>query len=181
MTTTSRPFFTPTSKPISKRFAHWRGPLAAICVLACAGNAVARDPFTPAELKAMDDKLTASAKRGYDMWYGARADMSSNGLACANCHPDAAATNPHTFPKYMPQFNKVVPFREMVNWCIENPQVGKKLDVNGDDMTAVESYSYYMHRGVKVDTGLETLQTAGPTPTSARGLNVPGTGIGFDK
>ena len=40
--------------------------------------ALAREPFTPAELKAMDDKLTESVKRGYAMWYGARADMSSN-------------------------------------------------------------------------------------------------------
>ncbi len=155
--------------------------LAAIAALAAAGNAVAREPFTAAELQAMDDKLTATAKRGYDMWYGARADMSANGLACANCHPDAAATNPHTFPKFMPQFNKVVPYREMVNWCIQNPQVGKALDVNSDDMTALEAYSYYLYRGVKIDTGLATRQTAGATPTSARGLNVKGTGIGFDK
>ena len=154
---------------------------AAVTLAAAVGSAVAREPFTAAELQAMDAKLTASAKRGYDMWYGARADMAANGLACANCHPDAAATNPHTFPKFMPQFNKVVPYREMVNWCIENPQAGKKLDVNGDDMTALESYSFYLYRGVKIETGLATRQTAGAEPTSARGLNVKGTGIGFDK
>ena len=165
----------------SKVFARWCVPLVAIGVLAAAASAIAREPFTAAELQAMDEKLTAAAKRGYDMWYGARADMSSNGLACANCHPDTAATNPHTFPKFMPQFNKVVPYREMVNWCIENPQVGKKLDVNGDDMTSLEAYSYYLYRGVKIETGLQTRQTAGMTPTSARGLNVKGTGIGFDK
>jgi hypothetical protein len=39
----------------------------------------------------------------------------------------------------------------------------------------------YLHRGVPIDTGLQTRQTAGPTPKSARGLNVKGTGIGFDK
>jgi len=155
--------------------------LAAVATLATAGSAIAREPFTAAELQAMDAKLTASAKRGYDMWYGARADMAANGLACANCHPDAAATNPHTFPKFMPQFNKVVPYREMVNWCIENPQAGKKLDVNGDDMTALEAYSFYLYRGVKIETGLATRQTAGAEPSSARGLNVKGTGIGFDK
>jgi len=168
---------TSQTKGVARRSA----ALAAIVALAAAGSAVAREPFSAAELQSMDDKLTASAKRGYDMWYGARADMSSNGLACANCHPDAAATNPHTFPKFMPQFNKVVPYREMVNWCIQNPQVGKALDVNSDDMTALESYSFYLYRGVKIDTGLATRQTAGATPTSARGLNVKGTGIGFDK
>jgi thiosulfate dehydrogenase len=153
--------------------------LAALAALAAV--ATAREPFTAAELKAMDEKLTASAKRGYDMWYGARADMANNGLACANCHPDAAATNPQTFPKFMPQFDRVVAYREMVNWCIENPQGGKALDANSPDMIALEAYSFYLHRGVVIDTGMQVRQTAGPTPKSARGLNVKGTGIGFDK
>jgi thiosulfate dehydrogenase len=156
-------------------------PVAAVSMLVAATSASAREPFTPAELKAMEDKLLASVKRGYDMWYGARADMANNGLACANCHPDTAATNPQTFPKFMPMFNKVVPYREMVNWCIANPQGGKMLDVNSDDMTALESYSYYLHRGRTIDTGLVTRQTAAPTPASARGFATKGTGIGFDK
>ena len=156
-------------------------PLAALAVLATATAVMAREPFTKEELKAMDEKLTASAKRGYDMWYGARADMANNGLACANCHPDAAATNPHTFPKFMPQTDRVMAYRDMVNWCIENPQGGKALDVSSADMVALEAYSYYLHRGVAIDTGLQTRQTAGPTPKNARGLHVKGTGIGFDK
>ena len=156
-------------------------PLVAIAVVATATLVSAREPFTKEELKLADDKLTQSAKRGYDMWYGARADMANNGLACANCHPDAAATNPQTFPKYMPQTDRVMAYREMVNWCIQNPQGGKEMDPNSADMVALESYSYYLHRGVAIQTGLQTRQTAGPTPTSARGLNVKGTGIGFDK
>jgi thiosulfate dehydrogenase len=156
-------------------------PLAAVAALAAATGASAREPFTAAELKAMEDALTASVKRGFDMWHGARADMANNGLACANCHPDAAASNPQTFPKFMPMFNKVVTYRDMVNWCIENPQGGKALDVKSDDMTAIEAYSFYLHRGKAIDTGLQTRQTASPTPTTARGFRVPGTGIGFDK
>jgi thiosulfate dehydrogenase len=165
----------------SKKFRHPGVALAALALLTAATSASAREPFTPAELKAMDDKLVASVKRGYDMWYGARADMANNGLACANCHPDAAATNPQTFPKFLPVFNKVVPYRAMVNWCIENPQGGKALDVNGEDMTALESYSFYLHKGVKIQTGLVTRQTSSPTPATARGFDVKGTGIGFDK
>lgn len=156
-------------------------PLVALAVLGAATAVTAREPFTKAELKAMEDKLTASAKRGYDMWYGARADMTNNGLACANCHPDTSATNPQTFPKYMPQVDKVMAYRDMVNWCIENPQGGKALDVSSDDMVALEAYSFYLHRGVPIETGLQTRQTSGPTPKNARGLNVKGTGIGFDK
>ena len=169
------------SKLSNKGFRRWALPVAAVAALVSATAAWAREPFTPAELKAMDAKLNESVKRGYAMWYGARGDMANNGLACANCHPDAAATNPHTFPKFMPQFDKVVPYREMVNWCIENPQGGKAMDTASADMTALEAYSFYLHRGVKVDTGLVTRQTAGPTPNNARGFVTPGTGIGFDK
>ena len=154
--------------------------ISTVALLLMSG-ASARQPFTAEELKSMEGKLTASAKRGYDMWYGARADMANNGLACANCHPDGAATNPQTFPKYMPSFDRVVAYREMVNWCIENPQGGKALDVNSADMIALEAYSFVLHRGVSIDTGLQTRQTAGVTPKNARGLEVPGTGIGFDR
>lgn len=156
-------------------------PFAGLALLAAAMHSTAREPFTPDELKVKDDKLMASVKRGFDMWYGARADMANNGLACANCHPDAAATNPQTFPKFLPMFNKVVTYRSMVNWCIETPQGGKALDVSGDDMTAIEAYSFYLHRGVPIETGLVTRQTSGPTPINARGFATKGTGIGFDK
>jgi len=157
------------------------GPALLIAVIAGGSAAYAAAPLTPDELKVRTDALTNSVKRGYDLWYGARADMANNGLACANCHPDAAATNPQTFPKFLPMFNKVVTYRTMVNWCIQNPQGGKLMDVNSDDMTALEAYSFYLHRGVKVDTGNVVRQTAGPEPSNARGFNVKGTGIGFDK
>src|SRR5262245_26934439 len=156
-------------------------PLAGVAVIATTTVVTAREPFTAAELKAMDEKLTASAKRGYDMWYGGRADMSNNGLACANCHPDTAATNPQTFPKFMPQTEKVMAYRDMINWCIENPHGGKARTAEDPDMIALEAYSFMLHQGVPIQTGLQTRQTAGPTPKNARGLNVKGTGIGFDK
>jgi thiosulfate dehydrogenase len=159
----------------------WATPMVAIAAITTATASFGAAPLTAEELKAREDALTASVKRGYDMWYGARADMANNGLACANCHPDAAATNPQTFPKFLPMFNKVVTYRAMVNWCIQNPQGGKVMDVNSDDMTALEAYSFYLHRGAKIDTGLVTRQTASPTPANARGFNVKGTGIGFDK
>jgi thiosulfate dehydrogenase len=81
----------------------------------------------------------------------------------------------------MPQFDRVVAYREMVNWCIENPQGGKALEANSADMIALEAYSFYLHKGIPIETGLQTRQTAGNTPKNARGLNVKGTGIGFDK
>jgi len=58
---------------------------------------------------------------------------------------------------------------------------GKALDAASADMIALEAYSFMLHKGVAIDTGLQSRQTAGPTPKNARGLNVKGTGIGFDK
>jgi thiosulfate dehydrogenase len=165
----------------NKRIRRLAMPLAAMSLIAAAASVSAREPFTPAELKSQQDALLETVGRGYKLWYGARADMATNGLACANCHPDTAATNPQTFPKYEPMFDKVVPYREMVNWCIQNPLAGKALDVSDPDMTALEAYSYYLHNGIKIETGLVTRQTAGATPTNARGFAVKGTGIGFDK
>ena len=156
-------------------------PLAANAVLVTATVVTAREPFTKEELKAMDSKLTASVKRGYDMWWRARADMANNGLACANCHSDAAATNPHTLPKYMPQTDKVMAYRDRVNWCIENAQDGNAPDMSSADIVALEADSCCLPSGLAIDTGLQTRETAGPTPKSARGLNLKGAGLGFDQ
>ena len=156
-------------------------PMAALALIASATVATAREPFTKDELKAMDDKLTASAKRGYDMWYGARADMSNNGLACANCHPDSAATNPHTFPKFMPQVDRVIAFREMVNWCIENPQGGKAFPLNSDELTALEAYAFYLYRGRPIEPGLATRQTSSIPVKSGYGYGRKPSGVGQEK
>jgi thiosulfate dehydrogenase len=104
-----------------------------------------------------------------------------NGLACGNCHPDAAAANPQTFPKFIPAFSKVVPFREMVNWCIENPQAGKALNISGDDMVAMEAYAFALYRGEKIEPGLATRQTTPIVVKSGVGYAKKPSGIGVDK
>jgi thiosulfate dehydrogenase len=81
----------------------------------------------------------------------------------------------------MPQFNRVVPYRDMVNWCILNPQAGKALDVNGEDMTALEAFSFYLHRGRTIEPGLQTRQTVPAVVSGGRGFPWPGTGVGFDR
>ena len=150
-------------------------------LLALALPAGAREPFTQAELASQEAKLLALVDRGRDLWHGSRADMSNNGLGCGNCHPDAAASNPQTFPKFIPAFNKVVPFREMVNWCIQNPQGGKALDVSGDDMTAMEAYAFNLYRGQSIEPGLATRQTPPIVVKSGVGYPKKPSGIGVDK
>ncbi|MCG6985219.1 MAG: hypothetical protein LJE61_08485 [Thiocapsa sp.] len=153
--------------------------LAASTVLAV-GSVSARAPFTDEELAEQKDALYNLVDQGYQMWHGSKPSMTTNGLACGNCHPDAAASNPQTFPKYMTMYGKVIPWREMANWCIENPQLGERLDVNSDDMTAMEAYAFYMHRGKPIEPGLATRQTKPVAVEFGTGYKREPTGIGFD-
>lgn len=152
-----------------------------LAFMGCVSVVSAREPFTAAELAKQEAQLLALVDKGRDLWHGSRPDMTNNGLGCGNCHPDAAAANPQTFPKYMPMFNKVVPFREMVNWCIQNPQGGKALDVSGEDMTAMEAYAFQLYRGEKIEPGLATRQTPSIVVKSGVGYPKKASGIGVDK
>lgn len=153
--------------------------LSGIALLAAAPT-LARVPFTAAELADQQKQLLAVVDHGRDLWHGGL--QSSNGLACGNCHPDAAATNPQTFPKFQDDMARVVPLRDMINWCITAPLAGKAIDPDGADMVALEAYALYLHRGVKIDPGLATRQT---TPiiaiTSGTGYPRKPSGIGYDK
>ena len=158
----------------------WVVGMSVAAALLAAGATWARPPFTPEELAEQKAALIESVARGYDLWHGARADMTTNGLACGNCHPDTAAANPQTFPKYMTMYGKVIPFREMVNWCIENPQAGARLDVNSDDMVAMEAYAYYLHRGKEIEPGLAAYQTTPIVVEYGTGFARKPTGLGVD-
>jgi thiosulfate dehydrogenase len=148
--------------------------------MAVATVAMARAPFTEEELAQQMDTLYESVQLGYDIWHGSKPSMTTNGLACANCHPDTAASNPQTFPKYMTMYGKVVPWQEMVNWCIENPQLGERLDPSSDEMTAMKAYAMYLHRGVPIEPGLASRQTAGVVVEHGTGFKREPTGLGVD-
>lgn len=140
----------------------------------------ARAPFTDAQLADQQRELLEVVNKGRDLWHGSNPSMSSNGLACGNCHPDAAASNPQTFPKWVPQLNAVAPMREMINWCIVHPQNGKALDVSGPDMVALEAYAVYLYRGEKLQPGY-TIPTPPVAVKSGVGFPYKPSGVGVDK
>jgi len=142
-------------------------------------SSAAREPFTKEELADQEKALLAAVDHGRDLWHGSLASMSTNGLACGNCHPDAAASNPHTFPKYQADLGKVITLREMINWCITVPQGGKALDVSSDDMVAMEAYAFYLYRGEKITPGLATMQTPPVVVKSGVGYPKKGSGVGY--
>lgn len=156
-------------------------PPLALLGLLMLNTALAREPFTKAELADQEKELLAVVDHGRDLWHGSKASMSTTGLACGNCHPDAAASNPQTFPKFQADLGRVIPIRDMINWCIMVPQGGTALDVNGPDMVAMEAYASYMYRGIKIEPGLATKQTPPVVVKSGPGFPKKGSGIGYDK
>jgi thiosulfate dehydrogenase len=141
----------------------------------------AREPFTKEELADQEKALLAAVDHGRDLWHGSNPSMSSNGLACGNCHPDAAASNPQTFPKFQADLGRVIALRDMINWCITVPQGGKPLDVDSADMVAMEAYAFYLYRGKSISPGLATQQTSPVVVKSGAGFPKKGSGIGYDK
>jgi thiosulfate dehydrogenase len=154
--------------------------VGAVCILVGADSSWARPPFTDEQLAEQQQELLAVVNKGRDLWHGSKPSMSTNGLACGNCHPDAAASNPQTFPKFSTELNTVAPLRDMINWCIVHPQNGEQLDVNSDDMVALEAYAFYLYRGQKIDPGLEKPLPSDPIKSGV-GFPAKPSGIGVDK
>jgi thiosulfate dehydrogenase len=154
-------------------------PVALIGMLAF-NTAQAREPYTKAELADQRNQLIDVVNHGYDLWHGSKASMTTNGLACGNCHPDASATNPATFPKFQADLGRVAPLRDMINWCIQVPLQGTTLDPDSTDMVAMEAYATYMNSGSKIELGLDK-QTKNDVVKDGRGYPWKGSGIGYDK
>ena len=102
------------------------------------------------EAQAADERLMLLnvVKKGDNLWHDPK--LGNNGLACANCHPDGSASNPHTFPKYQSNLGKVGTLSEMINWCKTVVLQGSPLASDSEEMTALEAYSFYTHRGVAI-------------------------------
>jgi thiosulfate dehydrogenase len=43
--------------------------------------------------------------------------------------------------------------RDMINWCIEKPNQGVKIDPESEAMKALEAYIYWSNSGSVLDTG----------------------------
>jgi thiosulfate dehydrogenase len=113
-----------------------------------------KDPVTPAQLEAYQQAFMDEVRKG-DLLFHGDADtakkmgvtLSTTGYACAMCHPMAADTHPHSFPKYQAQMTKFATLRDMINWCIEKPNQGEKIDPESDAMKALEAYIYWSNTG----------------------------------
>ena len=75
------------------------------------------------------------------------------GVSCDMCHPDAANTHPETYPKFQAQMGRVALLRDMINWCIENPVRGTRLDADSPQMRALEAYIWAQRKGTPLNYG----------------------------
>ncbi|HXK08130.1 MAG TPA: cytochrome C [Vicinamibacteria bacterium] len=126
--------------------------LAAAAVVAVAGGvAIRADEFTKKDQERWEKEYMSVVQKGRDLWTSPQ--LGTNGVACAQCHPNAANTHPETYPKFQQQLGRVIALREMINWCIQQPLEGKPLALDGADMVALESYIAYERRGVALAPG----------------------------
>ena len=119
-----------------------------------------KTPVTPAQLKAYHDALMAEVRKGDLLFHGDEATakqmgvtLSKTGMACAMCHPLASDTHPGSFPKFQAQMAQFATLRDMINWCIEKPNQGEKINPDGAAMKALEAYIYWSNSGSVLSTG----------------------------
>jgi len=113
-----------------------------------------KTPVTPDQLKAYDESFMEAVKKGDLLFHGdgetAKAmgvNLSGTGMACAMCHPFAADTHPHEYPKFQAQVGKFSTLRDMVNWCIEKPMQGEAIDPESEAMKDLEAYITWSNTG----------------------------------
>jgi cytochrome c len=126
--------------------------LAAGALVAIVGLlTVQADEFSKEDLERWQNEYMSVVKTGRDLWTSP--DLGTNGVACAQCHPNAANTHPETYPKFQQQLGRVIAIRDMINWCIMNPLEGEPLELDSPQMVAIEAYVTYERRGVALDPG----------------------------
>jgi thiosulfate dehydrogenase len=99
------------------------------------------DEFTKKDLERWQKEYMSVVETGRELWVSP--DLGTNGVACAQCHPNAANTHPETYSKFQQQLGKVIALRDMINWCI----------LNHPRLVAIEAYVTHERRGVALDPG----------------------------
>ncbi|ABS27055.1 c-type cytochrome [Anaeromyxobacter sp. Fw109-5] len=115
---------------------------------------------SPEQLKAFEDVFMEQVRLGDLLFHGDEAaqkklgvQLSKTGMACAMCHPFGTDVHPHEFPKFQEQIGQFATLRDMINWCVEKPNEGVKLEPDSPAMKALETYIYYSNRGSTLDPG----------------------------
>lgn len=125
--------------------------LAVALAVIVGGVVVLADEFTKEDLERWEAEYMSVVETGRELWVSA--DLGTNGVACAQCHPNAANTHPETYPKFQQQLGRVIALRDMINWCLMNPLEGNPLELDDPRMVAMETYVTHERRGVDLAPG----------------------------
>jgi thiosulfate dehydrogenase len=109
------------------------------------------DEFTKKDQERWEKEYMSVVQKGRELWVSG--DLGTNGVACAQCHPNAANTHPETYPKFQQQLGRVIALRDMINWCLQQPLEGKPLALDDPKLVAIEAYIAYERRGVPMAPG----------------------------
>ena len=109
------------------------------------------DEFTKEDLNRWQKEYMSVVEKGRALWVSPK--LGTNGVSCAQCHPNGANTHPETYPKFQQQLGRVIALRDMINWCILNPLEGEELPPYDPRMVAMEAYLSYERRGVAMAPG----------------------------
>jgi thiosulfate dehydrogenase len=137
------------------------GTSLALVVLLTASRATAhKDKHTPEQLKAFQDVFMDMVRTGDLLFHGDEAtqkklgvQLTRTGMACAMCHPFGSDNHPQEFPKFQEQIGQFATLRDMINWCIEKPNEGVKIDPESNAMKALEAYITWSNKGSVLDPG----------------------------
>jgi len=121
-----------------------------VSVMISAGVAFA-DEFTQKDVDHWQKEYMSVVEKGRSLW--GSPELGTNGVACGQCHPNAANTHPETYPKFQKQLGGVIPLRQMINWCLLNPLEGQPLELDDPRMVAMEAYIMYERRGTPLAPG----------------------------
>jgi cytochrome c len=117
----------------------------------CLASPAFADEFKQEDVDRWMAQFELVATEGRRLWTSP--EIGTNGVACAQCHPNAANTHPETYPKFQKQLGRVIQLWEMINWCLRNPLEGEDMDADDPRMIALQAYAYKERRGVKLDPG----------------------------
>lgn len=122
-----------------------------VLMLAIMTSSASADEFSEADLKEWKAEYMKVVNTGRKNFTDGK--LGENGVACAQCHPNAANTHPETYPKFQKQLGRVATIGEMINWCIFNPLEGKNMALDSKKMVSLIAYITHERRNVPLDAG----------------------------
>jgi thiosulfate dehydrogenase len=124
--------------------------LLATALLMVTAGAVA-DEFSKEDQERWMQQFEQVAAEGRRLWTSP--EIGTNGVVCAQCHPNGANTHPETYPKFQKQIGRVAGLWEMINWCMRNPLEGESMAADDPRMIAMQAYLAQERRGVPLAPG----------------------------